>query len=74
MSDVAVRRYLEGLDDLRDGVGDSIDEMLANIDVDKLIANPKKTLQEAVLKWLIENKKLFKDARKIGLKLAESLK
>ena len=66
--------YLDKMDELRDETDLKVDETLARLDVNKLMTDPKETLRFAILQFLKKNNWMFKQARREGIKLADSLK
>ena len=66
--------YLDKMDELRDESDVQVDGTLKNLDVNKLIANPKEILRFTILQFIKKNNWMFKQARQQGIKLTKSLK
>jgi hypothetical protein len=68
-----ILEYMEDQDDLREQAEKLIDEHLKKLNVDRLVAEPKKVMNLLMQKIIKENKRLFARAAKNGRRLREKI-
>jgi len=61
---------MEKQDKLREAGSQRTDELLKKINIDALISNPEKTLNEFCKTLIMKNSDLYKQAKKNGAELA----